>query len=99
MITTLDAAKAHLAITHDADDELIFECIQAAEAYSEQFMERPLEPWSATEDRPPKDVQQAIKIIAAEYYEQRTQGVVGTIYAKLPHAESILHFHRKNLGV
>lgn len=101
MILDLDEAKAHLHMTHDEDDDQIVQCILAAEAYAAQFMERELEPWDADDTNAvvPDDVRQAIKMLVGEYYESRTQGVVGTIYAKLPHVESILHFHRKNLGV
>jgi len=101
MIIGLDEAKRHLHMTHDLDDETIVECILAAEAYAEQFMERALVPWDEedTNSMPPDDVRQAIKMLMAEYYEQRTKGVVGTIYTKLPHVDDMLHFHRKNLGV
>ena len=86
-------------MTHDLDDELIYQCIEDAEAYASQFMERPLEPWDESNDCAPPDVRRAIKMLIGEYYEQRTQGVTGAAYTKLPHVEALLHFHRKNLGV
>lgn len=47
----------------------------------------------------PAAVKQAILLLVGEYFENRTQGVTGTIYTKLPAAEALLHFHRVGLGV
>ncbi|MBB1060422.1 head-tail connector protein [Marilutibacter spongiae] len=47
----------------------------------------------------PAGVKQAVLLLVGEYYENRTQGVTGTIYSKMPAVESLLHQHRVGLGV
>ncbi|MGQ4661341.1 head-tail connector protein [Lysobacter sp. F6437] len=53
---------------------------------------------SESEQPVPAAVKQAVLLLVGEYYENRQQGVTGTIYTKLPAVESLLHFHRVGLG-
>lgn len=47
----------------------------------------------------PASVIQAIKLIVADYYENRTAGIVGTIYTANPAAENLLNQQRIGMGV
>lgn len=47
----------------------------------------------------PASVVQAIKLILADYYENRTAGIVGTIYAANPAAENLLSQQRIGWGI
>lgn len=47
----------------------------------------------------PKAVKVAILLLVGDYYENRTAGIVGSIYTKLPAAAAMLHMHRVGLGV
>lgn len=126
---TLEEAKAHLLVIHDSDDDLIQACIDAAESYSAQFMNRmaiednPLNPWkrntgtvadwmrpphcrpiepvvsSEPDDIVPASVVQAVKLILADYYENRTAGIVGVSYTANPAAENLLWQQRIGMGI
>ena len=55
---------------------------------------------SSEPDNPvPASVVQAIKLILADYYENRTAGIVGTIYAANPAAENLLNQQRIGWGI
>jgi hypothetical protein len=109
---TLEKARKHLEVIHSADDELIQDCIDAAEDYAAQYMGRDgiydgqdwrrLDAESESSSDPetvPASVVRAILFLTADYYEHRTQTVVGTITSKIPSAEHMLHFYRIGLGV
>jgi len=100
-LPTLADLKVHLRIRHDADDADLQDKLDAAIDYAAQFIDRPI-PWqdeAGADVEVPKSVGLAIKIIAAEYYANREESVVGTIYTKIPKAENMLHFYRVGLGV
>jgi len=126
---TLPQAKAHLLVIHDFDDEIIQDCIDAAESCAATYMNRPaiednpLNPWktnqgtiaewalpldrchraplvSSEPNNPvPASVVQAIKLILADYYENRTAGIVGTSYTANPAAENLLNQQRIGWGI
>lgn len=112
----LDLAKAHLAVFHNADDALIQQCIDAAEQYAADFMNRPAirddqpSPWNISNidveegsseviAAVPASVVQAILMMTANNYNNRESIVTGTIVAKNPMADAMLHMHRVGLGV
>lgn len=108
-------AKKHLAVTHSLDDELIQQYIDAAESYAASFMGRRAitdeqdPPWggdcassseaSSSDEVVPAAVVQAILLLVGDSYALREASVVGTIYAKNPAAENLLHMYRVGLGV
>jgi uncharacterized phage protein (predicted DNA packaging) len=96
---SLEGLKRHLRIRTSAEDADLELKLEAAQAHAAGFMGRPLEPWTDAGTEPPADVELAIYMLAAEFYANREGSVVGTIYSKVPHAENILHLHRKGLGV
>ena len=112
---TLEQAKAHLLVIHDADDALIQQNIDAAEAYAANYMNRqaiadkPVYPWrklwtvgqvlSETPDPVPKSVVQAVSLLTSDFYENRTVGIVGTIFTTNPSAENLLWQYRVGMGI
>lgn len=129
---TLEQAKAHLLVIHDSDDQLIQECIDAAESYAATYMNRPaiednpVNPWrtnsgtlaewsaplndcrryaqsevvSSEPNNPvPASVIQAIKLTLGDFYENRTSGIVGTIFTTNPAAENLLNQQRIGMGI
>ncbi|MDP2141285.1 MAG: head-tail connector protein [Gammaproteobacteria bacterium] len=102
-ITTLESARRQLNVIGTSQDADIQDCIDSAEAYAEQFMNRPLVPWvsdsESSEDVVPADVRRAILLLVGDYFNLREASIVGTIFVANPAAENILHFHRKGLGI
>ena len=113
----LASVKKYLEVIHSADDEVIQDCIDAAESYAANYMNRRAItdeqdcPWTNTDgcecsesssetdlSTVPHAVVMAIKFITADFYEHRTQTVMGSM-TKLPAAEQMLHFYRVGLGV
>ena len=106
---SLTMAKDHLLVIHDEDDTYIQQCIDAAENWAANYMNRPsIEgpqnseyPWDLSQDEVtsndevPAGVVQAILILVGEYYENRTMAMPGHPQA----VEQLLHFHRVCLGV
>lgn len=100
-VPSLDDLKAHLRIRHTQEDADLQARLDAAVDYAAQFINRSI-PWADEEGEPvsvPSSVRLAILIIAAEYYANREESVVGTIYTKIPKAENMLHFYRVGLGI
>lgn len=54
---------------------------------------------SEPNDPVPASVIQAIKLIVGDYYENRTGGIVGTIYTPNPAAENLLWQQRIGMGI
>lgn len=128
---TVEQAKMHLLVIHDADDELIQQNIDAAEMYAANYMNRPdiaddpVNPWrrnqgsladwlrpvndcrpyqpaavsSEEPDPVPKSVVQAVLLLTSDFYENRTVGVVGTIFTDNPAAHNLLWPHRVGMGI
>lgn len=100
-LPTLAEFKAHLRIRHDAEDADLQDKLDAAADYAAQYLGRPI-PWQDADGvdvEVPKSVGLAIKIIAAEYYANREESMVGVTYTKLNKAENMLHFYRVGLGI
>ena len=107
---SLADAKKHLEVIHGSDDALIQSCIEAAEDYAANYMNRagitddqvwkgnPEEP-ASSDEVVPESVKIAILFLTTDYFEQRGQTVVGSINSQLPAAENMLHFYRIGLGV
>lgn len=100
-LPSVEDLKVHLHIRHDAENDDLQDKLEAAIDYAAQFIDRPI-PWKDDEGADvevPKSVGLAIKIIAAEFYANREESVVGTIYTKIQKAENMLHFYRVGFGV
>lgn len=100
-LPTLDDLKRHMKIRHDQENADLQEKLDAAIEYASQFLGRDL-PWkddAGDEVAVPASVRAAILLLAAEFYANREQGLVGVSYVQMPTVENLLHFHRKGLGV
>lgn len=93
-VVTLEAAKAHLNITGDADDALIQGKIRAAVAHINRLlgydMEAGFEPGEV-----PDDLKEAVMQLVAHWYENREAAVVGLSVNYLPFSvQDIIREHR-----
>ena len=80
-IVTLEDVKAHLGVTLDEDDTLIQNKIDAAQASIEQLLGYEIEVRFETA---PADLKEAVRQLAAHYFENREASVVGVSVALLP---------------
>jgi hypothetical protein len=111
---TLAEAREHLGMIHTDDDNLIQDCLNAAEDHAANYMNRrgisDGQAWTDTLEEETSDpssdgqlvphaVRRAILMLMAGFYEVRTPGIVGVSYTKLSAAEDMLHFYRIGLGV
>lgn len=110
-VVTLEEAKEHLEVIDDDQDAKIQRYIDAAERFVEQYLDRSLVPWcddeeecsesseASSESAVPADVRHAILLVVGDFLILREASLTGTIYAKNPAMEYLLHFHRKGLGI
>lgn len=113
---TLEQAKEHLLVIHDSDDGLIQQNINAAEAFAANYMNRPeiddnpSTPWarnlppgvasSEPHDPVPKNVVQAILLMTADFYENRTSGTIDAMsQSKNATVEALLWPNRIGMGI
>lgn len=80
-IITLADAKAHLGVTLDDDDALITNKIEAAQAAIEQLLGYEIEERFTTV---PGDLKEAVRQLAAHYFENREAAVVGVSAGFVP---------------
>lgn len=73
---SLDAAKAHLRVEHDADDDLITALISAAQAHAEHEMGRVLceSTWEWCLQGPLRDVRRADRIATRRSHRRADRG-------------------------
>lgn len=100
MMVTLDEVKAHLRVTHSADDALIQRYIDASESEALQFLnltELPESPeGSSSEALIADDVRVAIYLLVQARYDAEKADEMGQLRRV---AETMLHPHRVGLGV
>lgn len=100
-VITLDQAKHQLRLCGSEEDQHLSLLIEAAVEHASQFIDRPI-PWlnSDGEEVPvPSDLKLGILLILSDLYENREGLIVGTIVAKNPAVQNLLHFHRVGLGI
>lgn len=73
-IITVADAKAHLNITTDADDALLERLIASAETFMDGYLETKFADMTAPV---PDDLQQALFMLVAHWYEQREAVLIG----------------------
>lgn len=89
---TLSLAKAHMKITHSAEDELIQLYLDAGEAWFENHTGRRLAELSPL----PADIRKAICDLAAFYYMHREAVSFGDQVRLLPHGvQSVANSYRE----
>ena len=78
MNTLLDKVKANLILEHDADDELLQQCIAAAVSYAESYQHLTAGTYEAAVM--PPTTEQAVIMLASHLYESR-DGSTGGFFA------------------
>lgn len=76
-MTPLDAFKAHLNITDDADDIVLGQSLDAATAWIERMTGGPLDPV-------PAPVAQATRMLAGSLFENREATIAGVSAQEVP---------------
>ncbi|YCH23153.1 head-tail connector protein [Pseudomonas sp. D1-3] len=104
-MVSLDRAKQHLRVDHDAEDELIQAYLESAVAYVQQYCDRQIVDPAPAEDEEPidpntqmlvtKDVEQALLLLVGHWFNNREAVVIGTITSALPLAVESLLWQRK----
>jgi uncharacterized phage protein (predicted DNA packaging) len=108
MTVTLSTAKAHLNVTTSDDDALLTAQIAAAQRFVEHMLGFTFE--AATDDPPegdpwadgiPADIDQAVLLLAAHWYENREATLVGVSAQPLPFgvAEIIANYRTYTFGL
>lgn len=103
MLITLDEVKLHLRLDLNEDSELdpqLQAMLDAAIDHASQYLNRPI-PWAddTSSDIFPASVRAAILLIVGDLHENREGLIVGTIVARNPAVDRLLHFYRLGLGV
>lgn len=83
-IVTLSDMKAHLGIVDNADDALISAKIDAAQAWLEQMLGYDIATEFASPLVVPFDLVEAVKQVAAHFYENREASVAGLSILSVP---------------
>lgn len=92
MALTLDQLKAHLNITDTNDDLLLTDILSAATSYVEGFTGS----IDAMLPAPPPELYQAVKLLAAFWYENRESAAYGSTPVEAPFGFwSLVNSHRK----
>lgn len=104
-MVSLDRAKQHLRVDHDAEDELIQAYLESSVAYVEQYCDRQIVDPAPAEDEQPidpntqmlvtKDVEQAMLLLVGHWFNNREAVVIGTISTAVPLAVESLLWQRK----
>lgn len=100
---TLNDVKLHLRLDLEPDPELdqqLQGMLDAAIDNASQYLNRPV-PWldENGEEVFPASVRAAILLIVGDLHENREGVVTGTIVARNPTVDRLLHFYRCGLGV
>jgi hypothetical protein len=100
VLVNTSEAKQHLRVDNCDEDVYIDTLINAAESHIQSYLNRPLEPW--TDDSPPDlvptSVKQAALLIVGDLYANR-EAQSEKQYNINPTVQSLLHFHRLDIGL
>jgi hypothetical protein len=92
----LATLKTHCNVTIAVDDALLSRLLDAAKAKVEGDLGYALADTTQLPTGAPSDLEQAVLMTAAHWYENREATLVGVIAQTLPHgAEAIIANHRK----
>lgn len=95
MSLDLDTLKAHCNVTIAGDDQLLTRLLVAAKAHTEGVLGFGLDDTDELPEGAPADLEQAVLMTAAHWYENREATLVGTLAQQLPIGVSeILDNHR-----
>ncbi|MCB1511524.1 MAG: head-tail connector protein [Hyphomicrobiaceae bacterium] len=95
MAVTLADMKAHLNVTTSDDDDLISDQISSAEAHLAAWLGFDLDDAEEFPSGRPADLDQAVKMLAAHWYENREGTMVGQTVMDIPFAvEEVIRNYR-----
>jgi len=80
----LETLKAHCNVTGNADDAVLTRLLDAAQRQIERMLGYALDDQDELPDGVPADLEHAIYLLAAHYYENREASVIGVNAAPLP---------------
>jgi Phage gp6-like head-tail connector protein len=83
-VITLDDIKAHLNVTITADDAMLTDKITAAQECVENFVGAKLDDAHEFPDGTPEPLKEAVRQLAAHFYENREPVLVGVTAQTLP---------------
>ncbi|ALK09501.1 head-tail connector protein [Blastochloris viridis] len=96
MALSLDDLKAHANITGDADDAVLARLLAAATKHVERVLGFPLDDTDELPEGAPADLEQAVYLLAAHWFENRETALVGLTTQPLPFGVAdILAEHRR----
>lgn len=100
---TLNDVKLHLRLDLEPGSELdpqLEAMLAAAIDHASQYLNRPV-PWLDEEGEEvfPSSVRAAVLLIVGDLHENREGIITGTIVARNPTVDRLLHFYRIGLGV
>lgn len=84
MALDLTTLKAHCNVTEATDDAVLTRLLAAATAHFEQQVGYVLDDEDELPDGVPADIEQAVLMIAAHWYENREATLVGVVAQELP---------------
>lgn len=101
MALSLSVLKEHANITGTADDAVLSRMLAAAKAHTERQLGFALDDEAEFPDGTPDDVEHAVLMLAAHWYENREASIVGVAAQSLPFgfAEIIAERRRYSFGV
>lgn len=96
MALTVDDLKAQCNVTGNDDNAVLTRLLAAATARVESVIGYKLNDTDELPDGPPADLEHAILMLAADWYENREATIAGTIIAQVPiGVADILAEHRR----
>lgn len=101
MALSVTDLKAHCNVTGDADDALLTRILAAATKHVERLLGYALDDTEALPDGAPPDLEEAVYLVAAHWYENRENTITGTIIAPIPFgvAEIVAEHRRYTFGL
>ena len=101
MALSLNDLKAHATVSGTTDDAVLTRILGAARKHVERLLGYALDDEEALPDGAPADLEHAVYMIAADWYENREASITGTIITTLPIgvAEIIAEHRRYTFGL
>lgn len=95
MALTVIDLKQHCNVTSDEDNDVLTRFLAAATSHLERLLGFKLTDTTALPDGPPADLELALLMLAAEWYENREASIVGVAMMAIPFGvEQIVNEHR-----
>lgn len=100
MALSVEHLKEHSNVTGDADDVLLARLLGAAKAHTARQLGFAIDDGDAFPDGTPEDVEQAILMLAAHWFENREASIVGLSIQAVPfgYAEIIAEHRTYTFG-